>query len=327
MLHVRGACQVLCKGVVLAAADRTNHGLAVDRLEVFPFLLGFRCEWGSGCVRACGVCVGLWHVGYRACVVVRVVVRYGCDLYGVGHGLRGRILRWCVTQCVTFNFQTVVGRPWNAEVNLLPGYVYGRVAKSNIYRVGFRTRRLSDLPAFSAASAVAAATSGSLGWWLGSKLRPVVDGGRRQETVGDGGRRRKTAGDGGSLLLRVSRSLLLRVSRASTHGQETLGATGSNRKQQSEVAVYFPTTNLGCCRSCLSIRNGGCGGGGSGRCRSDGCNRSGCNRSGRGWSSRGWSGCGHGRRRGRERGLEVCPAHPSVLGLVRRDEGGLHLEV
>jgi hypothetical protein len=32
---------------------------------------------------------------------------------------------------------------------------------------------------------------------------------------------------------------------ASNHEQETLGATGSNRKQYEVVAVYTPTTNLG----------------------------------------------------------------------------------
>ena len=46
----------------------------------------------------------------------------------------------------------------------------------------------------------------------GSKLRRVVDRGRRRETEGDIG------------------SLLLGVFRASTHEQETLGAIGSNRK-------------------------------------------------------------------------------------------------
>ena len=53
------------------------------------------------------------------------------------------------------------------------------------------------------------------GWWLRSNLRRVVDGGRQRETAGDGG------------------SLLLRVSRASTHGQKTLGAIGSHRKQEA----------------------------------------------------------------------------------------------
>ena len=68
------------------------------------------------------------------------------------------------------------------------------------------------------------------GWWLGrklSKLRRVVDIGRRREKAGDGG------------------SLLLLECRASTDEQETLGATGSNRKQQDVAAAYFPTTNLG----------------------------------------------------------------------------------
>ena len=36
--------------------------------------------------------------------------------------------------------------------------------------------------------------------------------------------------------------MLLRVSRASTHEQETLGAIGSSKKS---VAVFSPTTNLG----------------------------------------------------------------------------------
>ena len=35
------------------------------------------------------------------------------------------------------------------------------------------------------------------------------------------------------------------VFRASNHEQETLGAIGSNRKQQEVAAVYSPTTNLG----------------------------------------------------------------------------------
>ena len=47
----------------------------------------------------------------------------------------------------------------------------------------------------------------------GSKLRRVVDSGRQRETVGDSGRQREKAGDGGRLLLRVSR--------ASAHEQET----------------------------------------------------------------------------------------------------------
>ena len=50
------------------------------------------------------------------------------------------------------------------------------------------------------------------GLWSGSKLRRVVDIGRQRETAGDGG------------------SLLLRVLRASRHGQETLEATASKRK-------------------------------------------------------------------------------------------------
>ena len=62
------------------------------------------------------------------------------------------------------------------------------------------------------------------GWGLGSILRRVVNIGRRQETAGDGG------------------SLLLRVFEASTHEQETLGATGSNRKQQEVGAVYYVYT-------------------------------------------------------------------------------------
>ena len=40
-------------------------------------------------------------------------------------------------------------------------------------------------------------------------------------------------------------SLLLGVFRASKHEQETLGAIGSNMKQQEAAAVYSPTTNLG----------------------------------------------------------------------------------
>ena len=50
------------------------------------------------------------------------------------------------------------------------------------------------------------------GWGLGSKLRRVAESGRQWESVGDSG------------------SLLLGVFRASTHEQETLGVTGSNRK-------------------------------------------------------------------------------------------------
>ena len=61
---------------------------------------------------------------------------------------------------------------------------------------------------------------------MGRKLRRVVDIGRRQEAEGDGG------------------SLLLRVYRASTDKQETLGATGSNMKQHEAAAVCSPTTNL-----------------------------------------------------------------------------------
>ena len=43
--------------------------------------------------------------------------------------------------------------------------------------------------------------------------------------------------------------MLLRVFEASTHEQETLGAKGSNRKQQEVAAVYYvytpqPSANL-----------------------------------------------------------------------------------
>ena len=59
---------------------------------------------------------------------------------------------------------------------------------------------------------------GGLGWGLGRKLRRVVDIERQRENTGDGG------------------SLLLRLSRVSTHGQETRTeqkeAIGSNRKSQ-----------------------------------------------------------------------------------------------
>ena len=66
----------------------------------------------------------------------------------------------------------------------------------------------------------------SWGWGLGSKLRRVAEGGRQWEMEGDNG------------------SLLLRVFGASTHEQETLGATGSNRKQQEVAAVNSPTQPL-----------------------------------------------------------------------------------
>ena len=87
---------------------------------------------------------------------------------------------------------------------------------AHVAAVTCRAKRLAKPLWTPGGSALAMRTTNALKaseWWLRSKLRRVVDGGRRRETAGDGG------------------SMLLRVFRGSEHEQETRGVIGSIRKQ------------------------------------------------------------------------------------------------